>query len=176
VTGRVAILRDSMPRSKRSRGPLGLVRTLNYLAFMPLASRMPTYGRLILALLRDERIPASQKAVLGLAVGYLALPIDLIPEAIPIVGALDDVAVAVLAVDIFLERVPRALLDEKLTELDIDRGELDKDLAQVRRLVPSPIRRAAMRLPEAIEGVGSLIERTGLDRRLRSWIKEEQPA
>jgi uncharacterized membrane protein YkvA (DUF1232 family) len=165
-----------MPRSKRSRGPLGLVRTLNYLAFMPLASRMPMYGRLILALLRDERIPASQKAVLGLAVGYLALPIDLIPETIPIVGALDDVAVAVLAVDIFLERVPRALLDEKLAELDIDRGELDKDLAQVRRLVPSPIRRAAMRLPEAIEGVGSLIERTGIDRRLRSWIKEEQPA
>jgi uncharacterized membrane protein YkvA (DUF1232 family) len=165
-----------MPRSKRSRGPLGLVRTLNYLAFMPLASRMPMYGRLILALLRDERIPASQKAVLGLAVGYLALPIDLIPETIPIVGALDDVAVAVLAVDIFLERVPRALLDEKLAELAIDRNELDRDLAQVRRLVPSPIRRAAMRLPEAIEGVGSLIERTGIDRRLRSWIKEEQPA
>lgn len=165
-----------MPRSKRSRGPLGLVRTLNYLAFMPLASRMPMYGRLILALLRDERIPTSQKAVLGLAVGYLALPIDLIPEVIPILGALDDVAVAVLAIDVFLERVPRPLLDEKLAELEIDRAELDKDLAQVRRLVPSPIRKAAMRLPEALASAGSLIERSGLERRLRSWIKEERPA
>ena len=165
-----------MPRSKRSRGPLGLVRTLNYLAFMPLASRMPMYGRLILALLRDDRIPTSQKAVLGLAVGYLALPLDLIPEAIPIVGAIDDVAVAVLAIDVFLERVPRALLDEKLAELEIDRAELDKDLAQVRRLVPSPIRKAAMRLPEALASAGSLIERTGLERRLRSWIREEPAA
>jgi uncharacterized membrane protein YkvA (DUF1232 family) len=165
-----------MPRSKRSRGPLGLVRTLNYLAFMPLASRMPMYGRLILALLRDDRIPTSQKAVLGLAVGYLALPLDLIPEAIPIVGAIDDVAVAVLAIDVFLERVPRALLDEKLAELEIDRAELDKDLAQVRRLVPSPIRKAAMRLPEALASAGSLIERTGLERRLRNWIREEPAA
>ncbi|HET7677416.1 MAG TPA: YkvA family protein [Candidatus Limnocylindrales bacterium] len=165
-----------MSPRKRSRGPTGLIRTLNYMAFAPLVLRLPTYGRLLLALLRDDRVPASEKAVLGMAVAYLALPIDLIPEAIPILGALDDVAVAVLAVDVFLERISPALLDEKLQELDIDRRELDRDLEQVRRVVPRPIRRAAARLPGLASGIADLAARSGLGSRLRAWIKEERPA
>jgi uncharacterized membrane protein YkvA (DUF1232 family) len=165
-----------MARKERSRGRFGFVRKLNYLAFLPLASRAPMYGRLIVSLLRDDRIPASQKAILAVAVGYLALPIDLVPEAFPIIGAMDDVVVAVLAIDIFLERVPTPLLDEKLTELAIDRRELERDLEQVRRMVPSPIRRVAMRLPDALASAGSLIKRSGVDGRLRNWIREERPA
>ena len=141
---------------------------------MPLASRAPTYGRLLAALVRDERIPASRKAVLAVGAGYLALPIDLIPERIPVIGALDDLAVVVLALDIFLESVPPELLDEKLVELDIDRAQLDRDLAQVRRFVPGPVRRAFARLPDVLEEVGSLARRSGVDERVRTWINSDR--
>ncbi len=160
-----------MFRSARSGGRLGFVRTLNYLAFAPLAARAPMYARLLWALLRDDRIPSSQKAVVGLAAGYLVLPFDLIPEVVPVVGRLDDVAVIVLALDIFLENVSPELLDEKLAELEIDRAELERDLRQVRRYVPRPLRRAFLRLPDAIEGVASLMRDAGVDRRLRAFLE-----
>jgi uncharacterized membrane protein YkvA (DUF1232 family) len=163
-----------MARSGRRRGgPLGFLRSLNRLAYLPLATRAPTYGRLVLALLRDDRIPWSTKAVLGVAAGYLVSPIDLIPEMVPILGVLDDVAVIVLALDVFIETIPRPLLEEKLRELDIDPAELESDLRQVRRYVPKPIRRLAMRLPGGLEALGAAAHRAGLDRRVREWLGDE---
>jgi uncharacterized membrane protein YkvA (DUF1232 family) len=45
-------------------------------------------------LLRDERVPRSAKLWLGFAALWLASPIDLIPEFIPVLGPLDDAVVA----------------------------------------------------------------------------------
>ena len=143
------------------------------MAFMPLASRAPMYGRLLMSLVRDERVPGSRKAVLALAAGYLVLPIDLIPETVPVLGALDDVAVVVLALDIFLESVPRQLLNEKLVELDIDPSELERDLAQVRRFVPGPVRKAFTRLPDVLDSAASLASRSGIQGRVRDWINSD---
>ena len=171
------ILHAPMPRSRRAGPARGLFRTLNYLAFVPLASRAPMYGRLLWSLLRDERIPTARKAILGLAAGYLASPIDLVPDFVPVLGALDDLAVAILAIDLFLESVPDALLEEKLVELGIDRSALERDMSQVRRLVPRPVRRLVQRLPDLVDGVGTLVQRSGVERRLRTWIlKEERSA
>lgn len=47
-------------------------------------------------LLRDPRVPTSRKAALVFLAGYLALPIDLIPDFIPIAGQLDDAIVTAL--------------------------------------------------------------------------------
>lgn len=170
-----AILPPPMSPIARGRRRLGFARTLNALAFMPLASKAPTYGRLLLELLRDERVPTSRKAVLALAAGYLASPVDLVPEAIPVLGALDDMAVVVLALDIFLESIPRELLDEKLAKLEIDGAELERDLARVRRFVPAPVRRLVIRLPDALEGAAGLARRAGLEQRLRQRFRERAP-
>jgi uncharacterized membrane protein YkvA (DUF1232 family) len=164
-----------MARARRSRRGLSrLVRPLNLVAFLPLASRAPTYGRLLLALLQEDRVPMGSKALLAAALGYVALPIDLVPDWLPFVGALDDVAVTVMAVDLFLEAVPRDLLDEKLDELAIERAALDHDLAQVRRLVPRPIRRGIALLPRAAQAGVDIFRRSGADRRLRTWISNEE--
>lgn len=166
-----------MPRRRRFGRRRGLARTLNLMAFLPLASRAPTYGRLLLALLQDERVPAARKALLGLVVGYVVLPFDLVPDWLPVLGALDDVAVTVLAVDLFLEAVPAELLDEKLVELGMDRAALDHDLAHVRRLIPRPLRRAIGLLPGAVSQTATFVRRSGADRHLRTWIlKEERTA
>ena len=160
------------------------MRLFNLLPFLALASRGPVYGRLLLSLATDPRVPTSRKALLGLAAAYLISPWDLVPERIPFVGALDDLAVVVLAVDVFLEGVPQSLIDEKLARLGLPRTELEKDLQRIRRLVPKPVRAAASRVPDALEGIASAITRSGLDRRLGSAIatrlapppREEAPA
>jgi uncharacterized membrane protein YkvA (DUF1232 family) len=48
-------------------------------------------------LLGDRRLPRRAKAALALLLPYLASPIDLIPDFIPIAGHLDDVLLVALA-------------------------------------------------------------------------------
>jgi uncharacterized membrane protein YkvA (DUF1232 family) len=167
--------------SSRSRSPLrsvggsfggGLRRSLGLLAFLPLAGRAPQYGRLVWALATDERTPAPRKALLAGALGYLILGRDLVPDDIPILGGLDDLVVVVLAVDLFLDGVPRDLLEEKLDELGIERGAFDRDVAQIRRLTPGPVRRAVRRLPRLAEVAGDAFDRIGFGPRVRSWIDD----
>jgi uncharacterized membrane protein YkvA (DUF1232 family) len=148
---------------------------LSLLAFLPVASRIPDYARLVGALVLDERTPANRKALLGAAAGYLAFGRDLVPDNIPIFGGLDDLVVVVLAVDLFLEGIPDDLLDEKLVELGLERAAFDRDIAQIRRLTPGPVRRTIRRVPGLLEDAGGTIKRFGLGPRLRAWITREDP-
>jgi uncharacterized membrane protein YkvA (DUF1232 family) len=136
-----------------------------------LAGRAPTYARLLWALATDDRVPPSRKALLGIAGAYIVAPFDLIPEAIPFVGAIDDVAVMVLAIDVFLEGLPKDLVNEKLADLGMSPNELEHDLARVRRLVPRPVRQAMLRVPDALDGVAEFVMDNGLDRRARDVVQ-----
>jgi uncharacterized membrane protein YkvA (DUF1232 family) len=150
------------------RTPLRLgLSVLSLWPFLPIAARTPLYGRLLVELLVDPRVPASRKAVIGLAAAYVASPIDLIPDFIPVISRLDDVAVVIVALDVFLEGVPRDVLLDRMYGLGIDGRELERDLESVRRFLPGPIRSALMRLPELIEAGmtlvrGRLVDSTGL--------------
>ena len=55
---------------------------------------------------KDPRTPKPAKWLLGLAVGYVLLPFDLIPDFIPVIGHLDDVIIVPLLVLIALKLVP----------------------------------------------------------------------
>jgi uncharacterized membrane protein YkvA (DUF1232 family) len=59
-----------------------------------LVAFLPNLIRLFRGLLGDERVPRSSKVFLLLGAFWLASPIDLIPEFLPGVGALDDAVVA----------------------------------------------------------------------------------
>jgi uncharacterized membrane protein YkvA (DUF1232 family) len=160
---------------KRRRGPggIGIGRALSILAFLPIASRIPMYTRLVMTLVTDDRMPMQRKALLAGAAGYLVLGRDIIPDDVPIIGGLDDLVVVVLAVELFLDGVPDDLLEEKLTELGIDRAEFDRDVAQVRRLTPGPVRRTIRRVPELIGGVNEAMRQLGIGPRTRAWINRE---
>jgi uncharacterized membrane protein YkvA (DUF1232 family) len=58
-----------------------------------LAGFVPDCIVLVRRLLRDPRVPRGRKVLLGLLVGYLALPVDLVPDFIPVAGQLDDAIV-----------------------------------------------------------------------------------
>ena len=165
--------RKKQDRKRRRRGPGLLGRALGIMAFLPLASRAPIYARLIFALALDERMPASRKAMLLGAAGYLIVGRDLIPDEVPILGGLDDLVVVVLAVDLFLDGVPSELLSEKLSELGIVRVAFDQDMARVRRLTPGPVRKTLRRIPGAVAQAGEAIEHTGVGPRVRAWVSKE---
>ncbi|MGD0018773.1 MAG: DUF1232 domain-containing protein [Candidatus Limnocylindrales bacterium] len=165
--------RVAATRRRRSRNG-GLMRALNLLAFMPLASRVPMYARLIWALVMDPRIPASRKVVLVGAAGYVLVGRDLIPDDIPVLGGLDDVAVVILAVEVFFDGIPDEILEEKLEELAIDREAFRRDMGQVRRFTPAPVRRIIRRLPGAIDSAGRLIAKAEIGPKVRSLISKEE--
>jgi uncharacterized membrane protein YkvA (DUF1232 family) len=157
-----------------ARRVAGVGRAVGLLAFMPLASRAPLYARLVVALVADERMPASRKALLAGALGYVALGRDLIPDSIPLLGGLDDLVVVVLAVDLFLEGVPADLLDEKLVELGIDKAVFLEDAARIRRMTPRPVRATIRRIPKMVAQVGEAVEGSGIGPRVRHWINKEE--
>jgi len=67
---------------------------------------LTTVGRLR----RDPRVPRRAKVAVVLAGLWLASPIDLLPEFLPVIGPLDDVVVVALALRYAARQVPRQVL------------------------------------------------------------------
>src|SRR3954452_24880276 len=55
-----------------------------------LAGFIPDCIVLVSRLARDRSIPRPRRALLFLVLGYLALPVDLVPDLLPGIGQLDD--------------------------------------------------------------------------------------
>lgn len=160
-------------RARHDRRSALVGRSLTTLALLPLASRLPSYGRLTLDLLADERVSVARKALLAGAVSYAILPLDLIPDRVPVLGAIDDLVVGVLGVELFLAGISRELIDEKLDRLGIPRAAFDEDRARVRRTIPRPVRRIVNRLPATLESAGRVTRDLELGRHVRGWITKE---
>jgi uncharacterized membrane protein YkvA (DUF1232 family) len=77
-----------------------------------LATLIPNLLLLLRGLLRDPRVPRGAKVWLGLAVVWIASPIDLIPEFIPVAGPLDDAIIAALVLRHLLKRTDRTVVFE----------------------------------------------------------------
>ena len=73
----------------------------------------------------DPRMPWYAKLFAALVVGYAFSPIDLIPDAIPVLGYLDDLILVPLGVALAVRMIPENVLSEsrqKAREM-IERGE-----------------------------------------------------
>ena len=57
-------------------------------------------------------MPVQAKIFLGLAVGYLCMPFDLIPDFIPVIGHLDDAIIVPALIFAALRLVPREIVSE----------------------------------------------------------------
>lgn len=75
-------------------------------------------ARLAWRLLRDRRVPLWLRAAIPALVLYLALPLDLIPDFIPVLGHLDDLLVVALTAALVLRFTPRRVLEDHLTRLE----------------------------------------------------------
>jgi uncharacterized membrane protein YkvA (DUF1232 family) len=70
-------------------------------------------AQLVWNLLTDRRVSLLTKLVIpGMMVGYLVWPVDLMPDVIPLVGQLDDLAILALGIKLFIELCPKDLVRE----------------------------------------------------------------
>jgi uncharacterized membrane protein YkvA (DUF1232 family) len=67
-----------------------------------LVGRIPAYLRLTWHLGRDPLLGRARRVALVAAAGYVASPVDLVPGVIPMIGQLDDLAVALAAIRLAL--------------------------------------------------------------------------
>lgn len=77
-----------------------------------LAGFIPDCFVLVRRLVGDPRVPRRRKLVLWLVAGYLAFPIDLVPDFIPVAGQLDDAVVVALGLRVLLKGAGTDLLRE----------------------------------------------------------------
>jgi uncharacterized membrane protein YkvA (DUF1232 family) len=76
------------------------------------AGFVPDCAVLTSRLLRDDRLPRRHKLLLLAFLGYLALPFDLVPDFIPVVGVLDDALLAAIVLRVLLRASGEAPLRE----------------------------------------------------------------
>ena len=95
-------------------------RAVSWLARPALLRTLLSHLRLTLRLIREPRVPVLTKALPLLAVFYVAFPLDFVPDVLPVIGQLDDLAILLTAVEIFLRWCPsdavahhRAALEQK---------------------------------------------------------------
>ena len=74
-------------------------------------NRLPT---LFLRLMLDKRVPLKLKILPVIAVVYLLLPWDFIPDLMPLIGWIDDIVVVILSIGIFFVFGPLSILTRNI--------------------------------------------------------------
>ena len=69
-------------------------------------------GKLALRLVRDPRVPLYAKVVPGLALLYALSPLDFVPDVIPGLGQLDDLAALAAGLSLFIRLCPPEVVEE----------------------------------------------------------------
>ena len=77
-----------------------------------LATVIPDCLVLLRSLVRDPRVPRRRKLLLAALLAYVAMPIDLVPDFIPVAGQLDDAIVVALVLRAVLRSGGPELLRE----------------------------------------------------------------
>lgn len=82
-------------------------------------------ARLAWALFSDARVPLWLRAIIPALVLYLALPIDIIPDFIPVIGYLDDLLIVALAAGLIVRLAPRDVVEDHLSRLEATASRAD---------------------------------------------------
>ncbi len=124
--GRRTAERVLRPRRGARRTVLGVI------------GQLPHYARLLAGLMTDRRVSAIDKTLVGLALAYLLLPLDFVPDFIPFLGQVDDVLLLMTALQRLVDRSGRAVLRAHWTGSRADLRQLD---------IPAVVSAAAFFLP-----------------------------
>ena len=82
-----------------------------------LLSEILRQGRLILRLLGDGRVPIWPKLIIPGTIAYVLSPIDLLSDPILGLGQLDDIAIFIIGMKLFVELCPGEIVQEHLDTL-----------------------------------------------------------
>jgi uncharacterized membrane protein YkvA (DUF1232 family) len=77
-----------------------------------LVTLVPNLLRLFRGLMRDPRVPRRAKVFLALGTVWLASPVDLLPEFLPVIGPLDDAIVAAVVLRYLVNHTGRSVIQD----------------------------------------------------------------
>jgi uncharacterized membrane protein YkvA (DUF1232 family) len=121
--------RSAHSRSERTRtvstAPSSRARSRHRRTVLGAIGQIPNFLRLLYGLLTDSRVDPVDKLLVAGAIGYVIMPMDLIPDFIPFIGEIDDVFVLTLAIRRLMQNAGRTvLLDHWMGDPD-ELGELN---------------------------------------------------
>lgn len=76
------------------------------------ARQLKSEAQVLMIAYKDKRTPASAKILIGITVGYLLSPIDLIPDFIPVLGILDDLIIVPALIALSIKLIPEIVLND----------------------------------------------------------------
>jgi uncharacterized membrane protein YkvA (DUF1232 family) len=79
--------------------------------------------KLFRAMVTDRRVPKFVRFLPLLLALYLAMPFDLVPDFIPVLGYIDDVAIVVLTLALMVKLTPREIIEEHVARLQAETAE-----------------------------------------------------
>lgn len=89
---------------------------------------LPNFLRLLGGLVTDRRVSNTDKLLVAGAIGYILLPMDLVPDFIPFLGEVDDLFLLVLALQRLIANAGKAVIEDhwmgdpgQLRSLDLER-------------------------------------------------------
>ena len=174
----VLLLRYHPDPNRTFRGRVNLSARWRYLRMARVVIKLPTYARMVWGILRDPRTPIGLKAILAAALAYVVLPVDLVPDVLPIIGQADDLTVLLLVLDLFVQNAPPEVRAEHLARARNGTADLDRDLARLRELMGDRYDRIRDNLPELLERYGRLRDADEVKGALAAWRRDrsEKPA
>lgn len=81
------------------------------------ARQLKSEAQVLMIAYKDKRTPASAKILIGITVGYLLSPIDLIPDFIPVLGILDDLIIVPALIALSIKIIPEIVLTDAREQL-----------------------------------------------------------
>ena len=97
-------------------------------------AKLPFLDKISLAgsLFRDRRIGVAPRLIAFGLVLYIASPIDLLPDFIPVIGYFDDILIVLVGAGLLLRSIPHHIIEEHVSRYEEQASE-PKTLERARR-------------------------------------------
>ena len=109
--------------------------------FREAARSVPATLQLVYRLLRDERVDERKRVAVVAALAYVALPFDLIPDRVPIIGRVDDLVIGATALQALIDDAGEAIVREHWEASEKSLETLLGVVSTVSSFMPKPLRR-----------------------------------
>jgi uncharacterized membrane protein YkvA (DUF1232 family) len=99
--------------------------------FSAMLHRLPNYVRLSWRLGKDPMLSKARRAAVVAAAGYVVSPVDLVPGIVPVLGQLDDLAFALLALRLALDGLHPDRRHAHLAAVGLEDAHIADDLRTI---------------------------------------------
>lgn len=101
---------------------------------------LPRFGKLLVSLIADSEVSNGDKVLLGAAVVYVASPVDIVPDFIPVLGQVDDIYLVALCLLRLLNHSGEAKLRQYWDGPEDIVALLHRITGLATRYLPQPVR------------------------------------